>query len=82
MDCNLFNDMYQLQQLFSVKQYESAIVFSELERNGEEAVVAYFKTLSCYLPGGNTWKTSVRMADVPPKIWTDHLPNTSQKHYC
>jgi hypothetical protein len=30
---------------------------------------------------GTPWKTSVRVAGVPEKVQTEHLPNTRQKHY-
>jgi hypothetical protein len=44
MDHRCFNDMHQLQLLFSV-EYQKTIASTELERTGDDAPVAYFKEL-------------------------------------
>jgi len=38
----------QLQKVFGVELYERTVIFGEVERIGEEAVVAYFRVLSCH----------------------------------
>jgi hypothetical protein len=38
--------VYKLQLLFKVHWYELMILLGEIERIGEEAMVAYFKALS------------------------------------
>jgi len=45
--------LYQMQKrLFGVKRHERIVMFGELERIWEEAVVACFRVLSCHSPGG------------------------------
>jgi hypothetical protein len=42
----------QLQRLFSFELCETMIMFSELERSGEEEVMACFEVISWHSPGG------------------------------
>jgi hypothetical protein len=58
------------------------IVINELEKTRKEAVVACFKALSRHLPRGT--KVIYENRDSvggPAKVRTEHIPNTSKKHY-
>jgi hypothetical protein len=72
--------LYHLQMLFGVIWYERMIMFGELEKTVEEAVMTYFKVLSViHLEG---LRTTRRHMSQNSRVRTGRIPKASQKPTC
>jgi len=73
--------LYHVQRLFSVGRYERMVW--RTGKSGGEQFVAYFKTLSLYLPEvlGKAMKKRQDMKSVD-RVRSEYLPNVSQTPHC
>jgi hypothetical protein len=79
----LFNELYQLQRVISIKLRDVVIAFCELEMIREEPVLAYFKVcLGIRLEGLRKTMKTLRIVGGPAKVRIGLLPSASLKRYC